>query len=257
MKHFDSGKSKLNRCRTWQFLLLALTLVGSLMITSVVLADGQICWTGQGVTDGVLNNIVCDGDTPPGNMLWILTTGGSTGNTVSAATLHLNGSDYAGVKKGTQFHFYTPYIDPANITSACATYVGTLGKGTPVLTISHGCPPANRNQTLWCSPGFWKNALDGAWLKTGYARTDSYNATSCGTSNPVPGTPSLQDVLNSPQTYGGAAFNCVGQLLTNTLCGGGHLNPNCPNADTSICPDACPLDHQGNIKSDAPAICQP
>jgi hypothetical protein len=57
--------------------------------------------------------------------------------------------------------------------------------------------------------------------------------------------------------YGAPAFNCVGQLLTNTLCGGGQLNPNCPNSDKEICPENCPIDNHGNVKDDAPEICQP
>jgi hypothetical protein len=75
----------------------------------------------------------------------------------------------------------------------------------------------------WCSPGYWRQPhhLD-SWVATGYSPNDSFKAifgyapklskqgqTAGATTNPT-----LLQVLQSPQYYGGDAFNTVGDLLS-------------------------------------------
>jgi hypothetical protein len=225
--------------------LTMLIVVGFLSLAAW--ADGTVNWGGNGTQDGQLQNIQCDTDNPPGTMLWILTLGGS--NTVTSATLTVNGTEYNGTKSGAQFHFSTPWYapDPTN-TTASASYVGAPGSGSLVLTISHGCPPVQEGN-LWCSPGFWKNSADAAWSETGYQKTDYYNTTAGALSGcpTFPNNPSLYDVVSNPSTYQGTATNCVARLLTNKLCGGGQLNPDCP-----ACENNCPLNNAGEL---IPGVC--
>jgi hypothetical protein len=245
-------------------MLIAMAL---LTIAARAWADGTgtVTWSGQGVecdeySNCVLKTELCgtengaDVDGP--YLLWVFTGGPST----TAATISISGcgtetGGAMGQAGGGAWKYISHYCDPNAVHAEVSyTYAGR-GPANPQLTISHGCKPVE-SANLWCSPGFWRNADDAAWARTPYHRTDLYNSTSCGSTNPVTGDPTLQQVLSSPQTYGGPAFNCVGQLLTNSLCGGGQLNPACPGAQ-AVCPDACPLDNHGNIKEDAPAVCQP
>lgn len=71
-------------------------------------------------------------------------------------------------------------------------------------------PPPDEGQ--WCSPGYWRQAHHlGSWEATGIEPDEAYN----GYFDPdLAGDPTLWDVLQSPQTYGGAAFNNVGDLLS-------------------------------------------
>ena len=80
----------------------------------------------------------------------------------------------------------------------------------------------------WCSPGFWRNN-PGAVAETGVDMTQSYNALF----NPdLAGNPTLQQVLDNPQTYGGAAFNNVADLLSAAHPGvdfqGDRVEDSCP-----------------------------
>jgi hypothetical protein len=121
-------------------LAMALAMVSSLLVSAgTVRADGTKVWTGQGATNGVPNTIQCDDANAPGTMVWIFTLGGAS-NTVTSATLSVNGDTYPGTKIGAEFHFYTPYYDPSTITDAHVDYVGSLGRGTANVVISHACP---------------------------------------------------------------------------------------------------------------------
>ena len=56
------------------------------------------------------------------------------------------------------FKYVSGYYTPG-------TLIGTVsasydGRSTAQLVISHGCAPFTGG--AWCSPGFWRNATDGA-----------------------------------------------------------------------------------------------
>lgn len=83
-------------------------------------------------------------------------------------------------------------------------------------------PPTNE----WCSPGFWRQPQHEAfWDATGYATTDLYQdavGSPVIVENPRQArglsfdatNPTLLQVLQYPQVYGGEQFNAVGDLLS-------------------------------------------
>ena len=114
------------------------------------------------------------------------------------------------------------------------------------LVISHGCAP-KQAQGTWCSPGFWRNTLNfspNGWTTIGVAPPGPlYNDVIDDPDLGYAGTgPTLLAVLNSPQTYGGAAFNAVGAYLTNQIPGY-QFDPSLVGSS-----EACPLDAHGNLK---------
>jgi hypothetical protein len=117
-------------------LMLGLAFMAS---TSAVRADGTIPWEGQGVTGGELNSVQCDSENTP-YLLWVFTLGGGD-NTVTSATLTINGTDVYGpnTPSGGNIKFLTDFYDLDTLT-ASVSYVGELGSGTANLVISHGCP---------------------------------------------------------------------------------------------------------------------
>jgi hypothetical protein len=78
----------------------------------------------------------------------------------------------------------------------------------------------------WCSPGFWKNnpiAAGEAAGAGGFSMSDLYSASFGAVSGinerqrarlGLPTDPTLQQVLDYPQVYGGTAFNNVGDKLS-------------------------------------------
>ena len=97
--------------------------------------------------------------------------------------------------------------------------------------------PNDPGDAEWCSPGFWRNNATnwgaGAWP---VSTTTSYNAV---IDPDVAGNPSLLDVLNAPQVYGGAAFNAAATYLS-VEAGLNVTNPivhNCTLSQQSIYPD--------------------
>jgi hypothetical protein len=96
----------------------------------------------------------------------------------------------------------------------------------------------------WCSPGYWRNHLDEAAVAAAageFQLTDTYAShfgaapprTRQGVRQNAPTNPSLLQVLQNPQWYGGDAFNNVGDLLSDA-----H-----PDVDFSgeRVEDSCPL----------------
>jgi hypothetical protein len=75
----------------------------------------------------------------------------------------------------------------------------------------------------WCSPGFWRqdHHLD-AWEATGISPDELYrdhvgsapDRTNKGVADGASADPTLWQVLQAPQHYGGDAFNMVGDLLS-------------------------------------------
>jgi len=83
----------------------------------------------------------------------------------------------------------------------------------------------------WCSPGYWRQPqhLD-SWAATGFSPSDLYNQ---HISPEIASNPTLGQVLASPQTYGGRAFNAVGDLLSDA-----HPDVNFTGERVE---DSCPL----------------
>jgi hypothetical protein len=91
----------------------------------------------------------------------------------------------------------------------------------------------------WCSPGYWRNHLD-AWVATGISTSALYSAyfdpvvvTKKGQKDNAPANPTLLEVVQHPQWYGGEAFNNVGDLLSEAhpdvnFVEGGERVENCP-----------------------------
>lgn len=96
-------------------------------------------------------------------------------------------------------------------------------------------------QPQWCSPGYWRQAHHlGSWTATDYVPSDLYTAKigSITRSNPgvranAPTNPTLLEVLQYPQYYGGGAFNSVGDLLSAS-------HPDVNFEDLRV-EDSCPL----------------
>ena len=70
----------------------------------------------------------------------------------------------------------------------------------------------------WCSPGYWRNHPE-AWVATGIDPTTAlytsyFDANTLSGKAPAGANPTLAEVLKSPQTFGGPAFNNVGDLLS-------------------------------------------
>jgi hypothetical protein len=106
----------------------------------------QLNWTGQGTANGAFDQ-KCDNAADPGSggyqngadatnyMLWIFNT--ANGSVAGNVTLTINGTTY-GNNDGHQI--VTPAYDPTSITAAHTNFVvASTGKGSWVLTISHGC----------------------------------------------------------------------------------------------------------------------
>ena len=84
-------------------------------------------------------------------------------------------------------------------------------------------PDPDDYEGQWCSPGYWRQPqhLD-SWVTTGYSPDDlffdvfDYNppVSKLGKTNGATTNPTLWQVLQSPQYYGAAAFNAIGDLLS-------------------------------------------
>jgi hypothetical protein len=95
----------------------------------------------------------------------------------------------------------------------------------------------------WCSPGYWRQEHHyDSWAATGYVKTTLYSAVISnpsirlsrqGVSAGATTNPTLWQVLQNPQWYGGDSFNAVGDLLSNA-------HPDV-NFNGSRVEDSCPL----------------
>jgi hypothetical protein len=101
--------------------------------------ENTLAWSGQG--GGGSFSMQCDGDTPPGTLLWIFTFDG--GDVAPDPVLTINGTDdYSGTRYGNEYHFYTNYYEPnpSDTTAVVAFDTTDTGNGSWNLVISHGCP---------------------------------------------------------------------------------------------------------------------
>jgi hypothetical protein len=94
----------------------------------------------------------------------------------------------------------------------------------------------------WCSPGYWRQPqhMD-SWAATGYSPTDLFfdvfgyypTLSKLGVTNGATTNPTLIQVLEAPQYYGGGAFNAIGDLLS-------AAHPDVDFTGTRV-EDSCPL----------------
>lgn len=114
--------------------------------------ENTITWTGQGVTNGELEKVLCpstdelpQGIDPNSYLHFVLTTDGGSviaDDTTPILTLGGSGSgDHLWFKQGGgMLHFYVPYSDLNTLTAYATINVYETGHGAWNLTISHGCP---------------------------------------------------------------------------------------------------------------------
>jgi hypothetical protein len=275
--------SKKQKARRTTSLILSLTLLLAVvpaMFAPSAFANGTVTYSGQGFTnDGTtysLNDQRCgteqganDGgtgqfadwngtgqayQTGQPYMVWVLTANGAT-----SATLNLPDGSVGMIQVGGTFKYASHYYNAEDIIDVVtAEWIGKA-KGRVQLTVSHGCPPGSGG---WCSPGFWRNASDGAWeragfpdkaagmatvfngnVTTGYYETDNPDATlTIGTVlTDVGGAGGANKYGAADDPHGLNAFNAVGAFLTDQLTGG--FDPNKVGVE-----GACQIDHHGVYK---------
>lgn len=136
-------------------------------------------------------------------------------------------------KDGTHYLFPDPLVGDELETGG---YDIVLGCKVPEV-------PEEREDPEWCSPGYWRQPhhLD-SWEPTGYTAEDTYfeafgtypSVSRLGERRDAPTDPTLLEVLQHPQWYGGEAFNAVGDLLS-------AAHPDV-SFDGERVEDSCPLD---------------
>lgn len=124
-------------------------------------------------------------------------------------------------------------------------FVNNAGKTIqPAISHYNVCyVPVPKKTSQWCSPGYWRQTQHlASWDATGlmpedlfYDKLGYYPALSPqGLRSRATMNPTLWQVLQSPQWYGGAAFNAIGDLLS-----AAHPDVNFTGERV---PDSCPLD---------------
>jgi hypothetical protein len=240
-------------------------MVASIMVLIGIVTLGayanKVTYSGQGLTaDGFggydLKTELCGvengADAAGPYLLWVLTATGATNADITgpwggpvAMTKMANGA----------FKYVSGYYGAGDLipNKVIATYDGKAKNAQ--LVISHGCRPFTVG--AWCSPGFWRNATDAAWLLTGHQRTDSFNSSVYNYwfgATLVPDV-GLQFVLDNPNVYSGPpnagtsgyalnAFNATGAMLTDALPGFSFSFEVMQSGSS----EACPIDHFGHLK---------
>lgn len=195
---------------------------------------------------GIENGADADGP----YLLWVFTATKATSATITGPW---GTADMTASGNGTYKYisdWYDPDTLPGNVS---ATYAGKITNAQ--LVISHGCRPFLAG--AWCSPGFWRNAADGAWALVGHSKAELFNETvyDYWYGATFAADPTLQTVLANPPTYSGPpnagtsgyelnAFNATGAYLTSAIPGY-QFDWDVMEAGGS---DACPIDHFGNLK---------
>lgn len=244
-------------------LLMAATVAVVLASSAVLLGYANVVYySGQGVVaDGFggydLKTELCgvengaDVDGP--YLLWVLTASGASNASITGPW----GTAPMVQSGGGAFKYISGWYDPSTLFPevVVATYDGR--PRNVQLVISHGCRPEPDTTGAWCSPGFWRNAKDGAWALTGKSKAELFNTSVYDVwyGATFAANPTLETVLNNAPTYSGSpvpgtsgyalnAFNATGAYLTNNIPGY-HFDWDVMVAGGS---DACPIDSFGNFK---------
>ena len=193
-----------------------LTMVLGVFAGSV--SAGAITYSGQGITNGVLNSEVCgveNGAPVDGPYLfWVFTGGGKEGSNY-AKIIFPWGADVMVQQGGGAFQYTSAWADPTSLIDA----VSVDFDGNPVnsqFVISHGCAPKEVNQ--WCSPGYWKNNTT-SWPidpSTSYVSLfGDLNIKVKGTNQLYSDqTVSLLFVVQNPSIFGGPTTEMVADRLS-------------------------------------------
>ncbi len=126
------------------------------------------------------------------------------------------------VKGSSDANVYA-YDPPITSDSGLASPVNSSGKpaGLSNLTICWNPPPVVEVPE-WCSPGYWRQEHHLASWPAAFSPDDPFydalhyypTLSNQGKRNGATTNPTLWQVLQSPQWYGGDAFNAVGDLLS-------------------------------------------
>ncbi len=259
----SSSRKVFSPLRSISLALIVFTTIALASMPAFAYAN-SVTYTGQGLTaDGFggydLNLEICgvangaDVDGP--YLLWVLTANGAN----HADIAFFGGTPVPMTKFGNgTFKYISGWLDPSTLPgNVTATYDGKAKNAQ--FTISHGCRPAGNG---WCSPGFWRNALPGAWALVAPLTPSSlfnttvydfwYGATFAA-------DPTLLTVLNNPPTYSGPplpgtsgyalnAFNATGAMLTDAIPHVNEFTGFSFDALLNDHSDTCPIDHFGNFK---------
>jgi hypothetical protein len=203
-------------------------------------------------------------------LLWIFTGNGATNVKIKMPGCDTDGCEMFQV--GGTWKFASPYFTRDDLLSfgVTATYEGTV-RGNITLTVSHGCGPYS-GEGAWCSPGYWKNARQGAWNLVGgdpffdfkdqtfeagvmqapdFAYFTGQNASDIASATK---DAKLIEILGAASTFSGSpiayyrawaanAYNMTGAYLTDQIPGY-EFDP-----DRIGTADACPIDNHGNFKT--------
>jgi hypothetical protein len=125
-------------------------------------------------------------------------------------------------------HIVAGWTQTMTATTGCENPTGLDFHGT----VSWVVPPPPT--TTWCSPGFWKNNGRDLWTQY-YTKKYStlVGAAPLGKKAPAGYDPTLLEVIDNPQIYGGEATNSVADFLSNKAFGTpiGSGVESCPNRD--------------------------
>jgi hypothetical protein len=225
--------------------------------------SGSVTYSGQGLTENqdtdgsyYLNNELCGlangADAEGPYILWVLTASGSSNATITGPW---GTGSMQKIGNGT-FKYVSGWYDPSSLPgNVSASY--DKGKN-PQLVVSHGCRP--KGNGTWCSPGFWKNAQQGAWnlvLPT-YSQTSLFNSTVVAQwyGATFANDPTIFTVMSTPKDYNGtkvsgldsrsvglATTEAVAAMLTDAIPGY-TFDPSKMGLS-----DHCAIDHFGNFKN--------
>jgi hypothetical protein len=182
--------------------------------------------------DEVANFYDTDGNVEHSNSITIANSDGSSfdwsaSNTIGAVM----------VKAATGYNVYT-YSPQAPADSALVAYDG---KEVSHVTFCWIKDELQQAANEWCSPGYWRQPHHADSWPVGYASSDNFFAeigfypklSKRGSAAGATSNPTLGQVLESPQYYGGDAFNAVGDLLS-------QAHPDVNYNDERV-EDSCPL----------------
>jgi hypothetical protein len=143
------------------------------------------------------------------------------------------------VKAGTGYKVYS--YNPQEASGS--GLVAFENKAVSHVTFCWNPDDAAVAEATWCSPGYWRQEHhEDSWDVTGYLPTDQFvdalpsqslTLSRQGVKADASTDPTLWMVLQSPQYYGGDAFNAVGDLLSGT-----HPDVNFTGERVE---DSCPL----------------
>lgn len=143
------------------------------------------------------------------------------------------------IVKGSNAANIYEYVPQAYGDSGLASPINASGKPAGLSNITF-CWNPEPPPTQWCSPGYWRQEhhLD-SWAATGISPDELYSTyfgqitlSAKGIKDKAPTNPTLWQVLQAPQWYGGDAFNNVGDLLSaahpDVNFGGVRVENSCP-----------------------------